>query len=94
MTKNEHAKLIDMQKKNPVCTDNTLEALWEIGDVAEIGHICCYQEMLKSILLSAEISSHDKDRALHLFEHWSYTRGRQDERRDTGHTLNSSWFEN
>jgi hypothetical protein len=93
MTKNEHAKLIKMQKSNPVPTDKVLEALWEIGGTAEIGRICCYQEMLREIMLSTEVSPCDKNRALDIFQRWAYTNGRKDERRDTGHALGTSWFE-
>ena len=93
MTKKEHNKLIEMQKNHPVTNDKVLEALWEIGDLAEIRHCCCYQDMLTEIIISAEIDNTNKSRALHIFEQWAYKRGRADERRDTGSILRISWFE-
>ncbi|MDL2287635.1 hypothetical protein LJB90_03650 [Eubacteriales bacterium OttesenSCG-928-G02] len=93
MTKLELQKLHEMQKSNSANTENTLEALWKIGDEAEIHHISCYQAMFTEIMLSAEISTKSKGKALYIFETWAKKQGRKEERRDTGFALGSSWFE-
>jgi|GEM_PF-4552528 hypothetical protein len=93
MTKSEIKELHDMQENNPVNTAGMLEELWEIGDTAEIPHYSCYDYMLKQILISAEISDADKNRAITIFYRKSYADGRKHERRDTGRALDISWYE-